>query len=203
LGCDAWLLHGGSEVPLSDAALWNRSRDAAVYGAALDRWTAYCRELGLASIAHGAIVLRRRDGSTNWVRADRLPEGPLDLGSDHIQRIFDTETFLSSLPDDRALLECTFRTVEDHRLQQTWTRRGSDYVVEHGRVELAGGLRFQGTVDPYTTHLLARCDGRRALRSIAAELAEKGGLGGDAAEAACAAVARKLASLGFLVPAGS
>jgi hypothetical protein len=92
--------------------------------------------------------------------------------------------------------------VDDHRLQQTWTRRGADYVVEQSSVELAGGLRFQGTVDPYTTHLLARCDGQRTLRSIAAEVAAKGGLAADTAEAACAAVARRLASLGFLVPNG-
>ena len=199
-GCDAWLLHGSSQDPLAYAALWNRSTDAATYGAALDRWTDYFRELGFASLAHGAIVLRKRNTGDTWVRADTLPEGPLDLGSDHIQRIFANETFLASLPDDRTLLACVFRTVLDHRLHQTWTPHHDEYVVEHAVVQLEGGLRFQGTVDPYTTHLLARCDGRRTLTEIAGELSAKGGLAPDAAAVACAAVARKLASMGFLVP---
>lgn len=201
-GCDAWLLHGSTQDPLAYAALWNRSRDAEAYAAALDRWTAHFEELGFASLAHGAIVMRRRDGVRNWIRADKLPDGPLDLGSAQIQRIFETETYLSSVPDDRALLEVAFRTTDDHRLHQTWALRDGEYVLERAVAELDGGLRFEGTVDPYTTHLLARCDGRRTLGAIAAELAVKGGLAGDKAEAACAAVARKLASLGFLVPVG-
>ncbi len=199
-GCDAWLLHGSSQDPLSYAALWNRSRDAASYGEALDRWVAYFDELGIDSIAHGAIVLRRRAAAPNWIRANRLPDGPLDLGSEQIQRIFDTETRLSSCADPRALLGCAFKAMPDHRLQQTWTLQDAGYVVERATVELSGGLRFHGTVDPHTTHLLSRCDGQRTLAVIAAELAEKGGLGREQAEAACVAVARRLASLGFLVP---
>ena len=201
-GCDTWLLHGSTQDPLAYAALWNRSRDAAAYAAALDRWSAYFEELGFASLAHGAIVMRRRTAAKNWIRADKLPDGQLDLGSAHIQRIFETETYLSSIPDDRALLQVALRTTTDHRLQQTWALGDGEYVLEGGAVELDGGLRFQGTVDPYTTHLLARCDGRRTLGAIAVELTEKGGLARDRAEAACAAVARKLASLGFLVPVG-
>ena len=202
-GCDAWLLHGSTQDPLAYAALWNRSRDAGAYAAALDRWTAYFDELGFASLAHGAIVMRRRDSTHTWVRADKLPDGPLDLGSAHIQRIFETETYLSSVPDDRALLQVAFRTTTDHRLDQQWALRDGEYALEYAAVELDAGLRFQGTVDPYTTHLLARCNGRRTLGAIAAELTEKGGLAGDKAEASCAAVARKLASLGFLIPVGS
>lgn len=201
-GCDGWLLHGGSQDPLSYAALWNRSPDGPSYAEALDRWVAYFDELGVSSIAHGGIVLRRRDAAANWVRAHRLPDGPLDLGSEQIQRIFDTETRLSSLADTRALLGCAFKTTADHRLQQTCTLRDGGYLIEQATVQLSGGLRFHGTVDPHTTYLLSRCDGERTLAAIAAELAEKGGLGREQAEAACAAVARRLASLGFLVPMG-
>jgi hypothetical protein len=198
-GCDAWILQGSSQDPLAYTALWNRSRDAASYDAALDRWTAYFDELDYAELCHGAIVLRRRDAPA-WVRADVLPDGPLGLGSEHIQRIFDSETYLRSVPEDAALLDRAFRTMPDHQLQQVWKPRDGDYVVEHAAVELVGGLRFRGGVDPYTTHLLARCDGQRTLRTSAAEVAEKGGLTGEAAAAACTAVARMLASLGFLVP---
>lgn len=201
-GCDTWLLHGSTQDPLAYAALWNRSRDAATYASALDRWCAYFKELGFVSLAHGAIVMRRRDGAPHWIRADGLPDGPLDLGSAQIQRIFDTETYLSSIPDDHHLLTLTFRTMDDHRLHQTWSLGDGEYVLERASVQLESGLRFEGTVDPYTTHLLARCDGHRTLGAIAAELTEKGGLAGDKADAACAAVARKLASLGFLVPLG-
>ena len=63
-GCDAWILHSTTDDPLSNAAAWTREagETPAAFGAALDRWTAYYREVGIEAVAYGALVLRRRDG---------------------------------------------------------------------------------------------------------------------------------------------
>ena len=49
-GCDAWLLHYRTSDPVSHAAGWLRplgEADAPAHAAALDRWLAYLRELGI------------------------------------------------------------------------------------------------------------------------------------------------------------
>ncbi len=199
-GCDAWLLNSATQDPLTYAALWNRSRDRAVYSDALDRWTKYFQELGIESIGMGGVILRRRSGAANWTRADHLPEGPLQPGDRHIQRIFASQDFLSSVESDSALLACAFRPADDHRLQQALSLDEGRYVLDEADVHLVGGLGFRGSVDPYTIQLLTRCDDRRTLGDIATELAEKGELGRDQVFRACAAIARRLISLGFLVP---
>jgi SAM-dependent methyltransferase len=199
-GCDAWLLWSSTQDPLTYAAMWNRTRDRAMYDDALGRWTAYCEELGIASIGAGAVILRRRTAEPNWIRADQLPEGPLEAGDAHIQRIFHTQDRLSTWPSDEPLLGQAFLVADDHRLQQTLALRHGEYEIERADVQLDGGLRFRGSVDPYTIKLLARCDGRRTLGDIATELAEKGGMPREQVARACAAIARRLASLGFLIP---
>ena len=88
-GCDSWILHTTTDDPLSNAAAW--TRDAVEtpdeFGAALDRWTAYYRELGIEALAYGALVLRRRDGA-NWSRGASLPPRPLEPASSHLLRMF-------------------------------------------------------------------------------------------------------------------
>ncbi len=200
-GCDAWLLHSATQDPLTYAALWNRSRDRAPYADALERWTGYFQDLGIASIGMGGVILRRRSGAATWVRADRLPEGPLETGDRHIQRIFASQDHLSAVENDEALLARTFCAADDHRLQQTLSLTDGRYTLDEAEVRLDGGLGFRGSVDPYTIQLLARSDGRRTLGEIAAELAEKGEIGREQVLEACAAIARRLISLGFLVPA--
>src|SRR6266567_4869482 len=78
LGCDAWLLHYLTEDPLTQAGKWNQpliAESLETYGAALDRWTDYYRREGIDQIAFGAVVLRRRSGADNWVRADSFRAG--------------------------------------------------------------------------------------------------------------------------------
>ena len=90
-GCDAWLLCTGTQDPLTYAAAWNAGPDRAAYEDALERWTAYHRELGFDQIGLGAVILRRRLSGTGWVRTDRFPEGPLDPDDSLIPRIFDNQ----------------------------------------------------------------------------------------------------------------
>lgn len=198
-GCDAWILWTKTQDPLTYSALWNRSRDGAAYREALDRWTSYFADLGADAIGLGAVILRKRAGAANWARANQIPEGPVDSAGRQIERVFGAQDRLSAL-DDAALLAVRFAAADDHRLRHSMAFRDGEYRIDSAEVCFDGGLRFSGTVDDYTIHLLARCDGRRTLGEVAGELAQKGGKApGDVARV-CALIARRLASLGFLIP---
>jgi methylase of polypeptide subunit release factors len=199
-GCDAWIVYSSTPDPLTYAGMWTRSRDRAAYERGLERWLGYFAELNVTAIGQGAVILRRRTAEANWIRADEAPDGPSDSADAHIQRIFYTQDLLAAAERDEQLLEYRFVAVADHRLRQTLVLRDNEYVPERADIALEGGMRFSGGVDPYTIHLLARCDGTRSLAAIAEELAEKGGMERAHVAQACAAIARHLAALGFLIP---
>ncbi len=186
--------------PLTYAALWNRGPDAAAYEDALDRWPAYHSELGFEQIGLGAVILRRRAAGSAWIRTDQLPDGPLEPDDTLIPRIFEAQDHLSALATDEAMLACVFVPTDAHRLSQTLALRDGRYVVQDSEVQLDAGLKFRGTVDPYTIHLLTCCDGRRTLGEISADLIAKTSNDRDAIRRATATIARRLVSLGFLIP---
>lgn len=199
-GCDVWLLSSGQEDPLSYAAVWNRGREGAEYGAALDRWRDYYRAEGIAAIGMGAVILRRRSGP-NWIRADVLPEDPTSECGEQIVRVFEAEDALAGLQDDDALLARAFRLVDAHRLDQSLRLADGRFVIEQSEIRLQGGFAFRGRVDAATLQLLQRCDGKTPLRVLAGEMER----GTDAAEAGrvkgpLAAAVRRMVSMGFLVP---
>ncbi|MEO8682036.1 MAG: methyltransferase [Vicinamibacterales bacterium] len=199
-GCDSWLMLSAAEDPTTYAAMWTRSRDRATYSAGLERWIRYFDELGLHAIGLGAVVMRRNTSGTPWVRADQLPESVTAAASAHLERLFDAEDRLASLTDDAVLFAQRFETVRDHQLTQTLKFQGPTYTIASAEVRLQGGLPFNGTVDAHTTQLLARCDGRRTLAEIAAEIAATSDLDPDKCTSACATIARRLIGMGFLVP---
>jgi len=198
-GCDAWLLCNGTQDSLTYAAAWNAGPDRVAYEDALERWTAYHRELGYEQIGLGAVILRRRQDGVAWVRTDRFPAGPIDSDHTLIQRIFDNQDLLSALDSDEALLSRAF-VPAPHRLEQTFSLSNGRYVAGDSQVELLAGLRFRGDVDPYTIHLLTCCDGRRTLAEIADDLTSKATTNPAEVRRAAAAISRRLVSLGFLVP---
>ncbi len=199
-GCDAWLLCSATQDPLTYAALWNRGPGGAGYDDALDRWTTYHRELGFETIGLGAVILRRRASGPAWVRTDKFPEPPLEPDDTLIVRIFDAQDRLSELGNDDDMLSRTFMVARDHRLQQTLALEDGRYVVRAAEIQLEAGLKFRGSVDPYTTHMLTRCDGHRSLGDVAAELAATSSHDPQTVRTATAAIARRLVSLGFLIP---
>jgi SAM-dependent methyltransferase len=204
LPCDAWLLHYLTDDPLTQAAKWNRpgmDLDPKDYGAALDRWTDYYEKEGIDQIAFGAVIMRRRSGVTNWVRADSISGGRGSSGA-LVQRVFEAEDFLRGLSDDRALLEVTFDLVPEHRLEQRLASSHGQWQLEEATLSLAEGFGFQGNLDINTALLLQNLDGSSTLvqtvRKVSATLELSRDETAGFTETAIAMI-KRLLQLGFLV----
>jgi Methyltransferase small domain len=198
-GCDALLLHYGTQDPLTHAASWTRDRhggDPAAFDAALERWLGYLRRLGIEGVAYGGVVLRRREGA-NWVRAHRLPASGLGPAGDQIVRIFAAQDAISGFADEHALLGARLRLAQDARVEQQLELREGRWVADAG-IRLDGGLGLGASLDPATARLLAGIDGRRTLAEVAAELAEREREDVDRVASAAVQVARGMLELGFL-----
>lgn len=196
-GCDALVLQRGVQDPLSYAALWNRTPDAAAYAAALDRWLDYFAAQGIARVGLGAVVLRRRSTGPSWVRICELPQAPRGSAHAHLLRLFEAGDLLAAAAGEAPLLRSRLRASDDHRVLQTLAPRRGEYALEDAAVRLEGGFGFEGTIDAHAYALLRACDGRRPMAAVLEELSRDRGV----ERASALDVARRLLSLGFLVPA--
>jgi methylase of polypeptide subunit release factors len=177
-GCDAWILPIDEASPLEHAERWNAhlAVDAAVYGEALDRWTAYLKELDAEVVTEGAILLHRRSGR-NTVRIDEIDEEELDAADAQIRRAFDARARL----DGRDLRDVRLIGADALRLE-TRSRRGR---TSSARAVLEEGIWPELELSPAAAEIVTRLDGRTTLRELGAP---------RAAVAAC----RELLELGAL-----
>ena len=204
-GCDAWLLHHGTEDPLSHATTWNRDHfgsDLEAFGDVLDRWLSYFDRLGIEGIAYGAVILRRRSGGPNWVRTDELAGDRLRPAGAHILRVFDAADYLGAISDDDALLDGTFGLADSARLEQRLAFEHGEWKLAEVTLGLEDGLRFQATLGPGTAELLTALDGRRPLRTVVDELAARQKADRDGLARDAAGVVRGMLGAGFLVREG-
>ena len=132
---------------------------------ARQRWVSYYRELGVAQITTGAIVVRRRD-APNWVAAEELiAAGP--AGGKHVARIFTGNDALRGPAGHGALLTLTPTLPPEVRLVERW----HSTVLERARLTAEGGLQLQGRVTPPAASALLRAlDGTRTLAEAAAAM---------------------------------
>jgi protein-L-isoaspartate O-methyltransferase len=205
-GCDCWLLLGARRDPLTHAALWNEELkgDAKAYAETLDRWVGYLEELGAEAVLEGAALLRRRTSDRNWFRADRIPPGRPEPASEHVQRVFRSQSYLSGLTDDSALLDETLSLVERARIEQELHCRDGGYVVDSMTLVLDEGLGFRAGVDQRTASIVPLLDGSRPLRQTIDAAADGLGLESDDREAftrGALGVVREMLELGFVVRA--
>ncbi len=201
-GCDAWILTYRTEDPLTTAKSWNEhdDTDPAEYGAVLDRWLAYYERLGINAIAYGAVVLRRRASTANWVKVYPLPAERLSPASDHILRVFASQDRLAALGSDEELLDQRFRLVPKHRVTRARALGHGDERID---LSLEEGLGFQASIDGHILRVLARLDGR-TLRDALVVASRDGRLDASDEERFVAqggALARRLLGPGFIEPA--
>jgi len=204
LPCDVWLLHYLTEDPLTQAGKWNQPLvydGMAAYGSAIDRWVDYYRREGIEQIAFGAVILRKRSGASNWIRADSFQAGG-GSSAGLLLRVFEAEDFLRALGDDSKLLDERFALVPEHRLEQKLRADGGAWQLEEGTLTLTQGISFHGSLDMGAAQLLQHLDGRLTLREAVVEASRELELSrSDAVTLAQTGLAmtRRLYQLGFLI----
>jgi hypothetical protein len=203
-GCDAWLLHFGTQDPVTHAASWLRPLgevDRDEHEAALDRWLRYLDELDIDAIGYGAVTLRRREAGPNWIREDDVALDRLEPAGEHTLRVVAAQDYLTALHDDGELLAGRFSLVPSHRLEQTLTAAGSGFAVESQTLRLDEGFCFRAAVDRYTAELLPHFDGETPLGAVLDRAAARIDLEDDERARfvpAALPVVRRLLELGFL-----
>lgn len=188
-GCDCWLLLGAERDPLA-------------YADTLDRWLGYLGDLGAEAVLEGAAILRRRTGARTWFRADRIPPGRPEPASEHVMRVFRSQSYLSGLSDDAALLDETLCVVERVRIEQELHCRDGGYVVDSMTLLLDEGLGFRAAVDQRTAALVPLLDGSRPLRQSIDVAASALALGPEDRQVftrGALGVVREMLELGFVV----
>ena len=166
-GCDALLLKYAGLDLVSYAAHWNVP--IAVEGAepfleAVDRWLDYYRREGIEAITEGLVVLRRRSGGRNWVRAIDVPGRPSRPAGDHVLRLFEARDRREELASDDALLAMRFSLVPG--LQVSRRARGSKLADQEARIELENGIGFAAPVPPALAERLASLDDSTGLGDL-------------------------------------
>ena len=200
-GCDAFLLHYQTERPIDHAESWLAPLAAgpiAEYEHALDRWLDYFSREAIASISHGAVMLRRRSAARNWIRAEELPTNRLLPASLHVLRIVAAEDFLEGLARPEDLLDERLALVQAHQLDQRLAAREHGLAHLHTSLSLDEGLGFVIGVDLETAELLPALDGSATVREALAERARERGLEEERLEQAALPVIKRLFELGFL-----
>ena len=202
-GCDLWLLRATSESPLGYAANALRQTEAlrsASYGKQLDRWLDYYRDQGIARLALGAAILRKRRAARNWIHCEDLAGAAVatDAG-EQIQRVLDAEDFLAALATDDELLDRRVALHPDHVLEQKLVA-GEDGWVSQALILLpAKGIERRASIDPRVLMFLSQCNGSRTVREMIAAVGERDGTDFAAAATVGLPLVKRFLRAGFLV----
>ncbi|HEX7626251.1 MAG TPA: hypothetical protein VF379_04280, partial [Gaiellaceae bacterium] len=170
-GCDAWVLGLSGADPLDHAAGWNDhfSRDPNAMGDALDEWAAYFDALDAGWITEGAVLMRKRDGAANIVRADPVDEEELEFASDQIERVFTALAFVAE-SGAAAILDAELLLAEEVRFDQELDRRGD---VRETRVFLDEGTCSDLELSSEVAEVLMTLDGSTTVERAIARTARR------------------------------
>lgn len=201
-GCDAWLLHTGTDDALSAAAGWNRAASSQAERAEkIDHWLGYFRSEGIERIAYGAIVLRRRTGGRNWLRSAELPRGRFAQASAALERMVAAQDFLEAQSPGEALLDGRFRLAEDVVLAQQLVQESGVWTLREAELRLEGGLGFTAGLDSGATRVVSGLEPTRVLRAVLEDAADAVGVSRDEFVPAGRALVQQMLELGFVLPA--
>lgn len=201
-GCDAWILHTGTDDALSAAAGWNRTAGSPEERAEkIDRWLEYFHSERIERISYGALVLRKRGGATNWLQSTELPRGRFGQSSAALERMLAAQDFLDAADTDEALLGQRFRIAEDVALAQQLVQEHGLWALREAELRLEGGLGFTAGLDQSAARVVSGLDPKRPLRTVLEDAADA--IGTDRADflPAGASLVRRMLTLGFALPA--
>ncbi len=203
LDCDALILHHDSLDPLTYAERWTMVPDVATVGDqrdALERWSSHLDGLGAASVASGAIVLRRT-GRAARSRYVEMPKRPLN-GGEHVERMLASIDRFSGA-DDPALDAAVFGLVHGHRVEQRLSYGHGSYQAADVVLRLDRSAGVIATMPADLLEVLFGIDGERTLAGVMAEVATSRGTSEAVLRADAAPVLLNLYELGFLTLAES
>jgi methylase of polypeptide subunit release factors len=201
-GCDALLLHYATVAPPTYAANWNaefRRRAPAMFEATVQRWIEYYSAEHIAHIGVGAVILRKRQSDTHWVRALDMGAGPSCQSSDDILRLFKASDFLQT-HRGREIFRHAYAPLEGHRVDQSLRFSGGKYAVEPAVFRRTPGIGLEAHVDPAALEVLFECDGRRVLDDVAAETARRRGETVETVRTQVEEAVHRLIERGFMIP---
>lgn len=160
--CDAWVLELMAADPLDHAAGWNEhlSHDAAQFGAALDEWLAYFRQLGVGWISEGAVLLHRRAGDHHVLRIDAAEPDDLERAGTQIERAFTSHERLAALGGREALLETRLALAPKVRVEAVLEPGADDPDT---RLVLEEGTHVEYDLDPDVAEVVKVLNGQRTL----------------------------------------
>ena len=201
-GCDALLLHYSTVDPAAYAARWNMelsARSPEDYQTTVSRWTDYFEAEGIRHIGLGAVILRRRHGTTPWVRCLEMATGPSCQSSDHILRLFDAADFLES-DRGRHFFKAAYRLADGHRVDQTLNFADGAYLVRPAVFRCLPGMGLEARVDARALEVLLECDGERSMDDLVKEAAHRRGESVDDVKEFVEEAGRQLVERGFMIP---
>ncbi|HST26542.1 MAG TPA: methyltransferase [Gaiellaceae bacterium] len=165
--CDAWILRLPTEQNVLDyAANWNatlRDADPGEFERTVDRWVEHFGEQGVDRVVLGAIVVRRRDGQC-WIRTDEATGWPSEPVGEHVERLFEGQTLVASLPEERALLDLPLAPVECLRLDETRAYGAGGFRLVAAQARSA--LPVRPKLNRAALDLLSGLDGATPLREL-------------------------------------
>jgi hypothetical protein len=201
-GCDVWVMRTESQFPATYASVWIRHTEkyeVERYPDRFEKWMAYYDKKRIESIASGIITMRRSRGNKNWLRMDESPENMLGPCGDAVLQAFASRDLLESL-DDEGFLQTRFHISPDVRLEQQSFPSVEGWKDAEARIRLVKGFPYTGSVDPYVSRLMIRCNGGRSLKELFHELASELGVDPAAITSRLIEIVRHLVEQGFLLP---
>lgn len=173
-GCDVLAITAPPLAPLAYAAVWSMPETEAVRAEMKTRWVAHFEDLGIESVTHMLVAMRRRTGE-NWVVFDSLPKRTEGHFGAQIDRRFAGQDFVRR--DAAATWSARLRLVDEARLQRRVRAEGGRWVTEEAKVVVADGLMYEFVVDPRTVDFLVMFDGTVTIEEVLGRVA--GAMGVD------------------------
>ena len=169
-GCDALVLLREVLDPAEHVALWRDDDEPEPQATQRSlRWLSHVASLGADAIAYGLVVLRRTDAQPHVRLLDVRAEGVSPSGA----RI---GGWLDRIGDYRDLGVARLTVAAGARLVEESERAADGWEVTRRRVVCPTALPETVGIDPITSALMAGCDGRLPLETIAELLSVASGI---------------------------
>ena len=174
-GCDGWILATWESDPLGHATEWNSHLGGEALQQAVDEWTGYLDELGVAWVSEGAVLLHKRRGG-GTTRVDSIVPDDVEVADEQIVRAFAARARLAELDGRGALLDERLSVEMALWLEQELEPRHGRAAIVEARIRLSEGTNSTIDVDSGVLDVVASLDGRAQLGEVIETVARRLGL---------------------------